>query len=76
MINFRLIVAGRKGPLFTDEAKKLIYQASMGIPRNAVKLCHTSLVLGMMSKVSEIDADIVSAATDHATGAPDEQEDR
>jgi general secretion pathway protein A len=76
MINFRLMVAGRKEPLFTDEAKGLVYQASMGIPRNAVKLCHTSLVLGMMSRVSEIDAEIVSRAADHSTGATDEQENR
>jgi general secretion pathway protein A len=38
LIEFRLRVAGRSQPLFTDEAFNLVYEMSDGIPREVVRV--------------------------------------
>jgi uncharacterized protein (DUF3820 family) len=41
MINFRLSVAGYRGELFddADEAYKVLYTYTKGLPRDAIKVC-------------------------------------
>src|SRR5215217_2782858 len=41
MINFRLSVAGYRGELFEDgdEAYKVLYSYTKGLPRDAIKVC-------------------------------------
>ena len=43
MIHFRLTVAGRFNPLFTEEAIGAIYEASKGVPRTLMVICHETL---------------------------------
>lgn len=62
LIEFRLAVAGRKQPLFTDEAVETIYRYSKGIPREIIKLCMASLPLAAGSRLPMIGADVIEAA--------------
>ncbi len=39
MINFRLQVAGRNAPLIEDDAFLMLFNASLGVPREIVRLC-------------------------------------
>lgn len=59
-IRHRCQVAGRKEPLFSDEAISLIYSASKGIPREINNICDLCLVIGLGEKVSLINEVIVS----------------
>jgi len=43
MIQFRLTVAGRLKPLFTDRAIELLYEASKGVPRPLMIICSETL---------------------------------
>jgi general secretion pathway protein A len=43
MVAFRLRVAGRSQPLFTDEAFSLVYELSDGIPRDVVRICSLAI---------------------------------
>ncbi|MHB8885748.1 MAG: ExeA family protein [Methylovirgula sp.] len=45
-INYRLDAVGARSQLFTDEACKMIAEASRGIPRTINILCDTALVYG------------------------------
>ena len=58
-ITFRLKVAQRAEPTFTDEAIKLIYDNSGGIPRKINRLCELCLLAGFAQKVKIIDEEIV-----------------
>lgn len=58
-ITFRLKVAQRAEPTFTDEAIKLIYDNSGGIPRKINRLCELCLLAGFAQKVKIIDIGIV-----------------
>jgi general secretion pathway protein A len=58
-ITFRLKVAQRAEPTFTDEAIKLIYDNSGGIPRKINRLCELCLLAGFAQKVKIIDEKIV-----------------
>jgi general secretion pathway protein A len=62
MIDFRLIVAGRRDPLFTPDGKGAIYKLSGGIPRQAIKLCLASMILGNIEREPMINAGLVEAA--------------
>ena len=55
----RMLVAGRKEPVFSHEAVELIYEYSAGIPRKVNNLCDISLVVGFSRKLESIDADWV-----------------
>ncbi|HEX9387424.1 MAG TPA: hypothetical protein VF918_13960, partial [Anaerolineales bacterium] len=42
-IQFRLTVAGRFKPLFSDRALELLYEASKGVPRPLMIICNETL---------------------------------
>jgi hypothetical protein len=46
MITFRLTVAGHTGHLFEDseEAYKILYSYTKGLPRDAIKVCFELLI--------------------------------
>jgi general secretion pathway protein A len=58
-IGTRLFVAGRKEPLFTDNACMLIAETSKGIPRVINILCDTSLVYAFSVDAPKVNLEIV-----------------
>jgi len=64
MINFRIMVAGRTDPLFTDDAIQAIYNYSHGMPRDICALGLNVLPLALLRKVRIIDQDLVQEAVD------------
>jgi general secretion pathway protein A len=58
-INFRLRAVGSRSALFTDEACKMIADASHGIPRIINILCDTALVYGYSTGSKSIDNDLM-----------------
>jgi general secretion pathway protein A len=62
MINFRVMVAGRRDPLFTDEALEDIYDFSKGMPRDVCVVGLNVLPLALMDGVSIIGKDLVRKA--------------
>ena len=59
-IEFRLGAVGGRRKLFSNEACKLIEQASSGIPRVINILCDTALVYGFSIQADQIDANLIS----------------
>jgi general secretion pathway protein A len=59
MINFRVMVAGRRDPLFTDEALEAIYDFSKGMPRDVCVVGLNVLPLALVDGVGIIDKDLV-----------------
>lgn len=55
-IAHRLEVAGRREPIFTEEAIALIDEYSAGIPRKINNLCDIALVIGYSRKLESLDA--------------------
>jgi general secretion pathway protein A len=64
MINFRVMVAGRTEPLFTDDAIQSIYDYSHGMPRDICALGLNVLPLALLANASVIDASLVQQAID------------
>jgi general secretion pathway protein A len=64
MINFRVMVAGRMEPLFTDEAMQMIYDYSHGMPRDICALGLNVLPLALIKGIQTIDPDMVQQAID------------
>jgi general secretion pathway protein A len=62
MILFRIRVAGGGDDLFPVESIAKIYEASRGIPRDAMKIAGLSLKLAHVSKERTITPDVVGAA--------------
>lgn len=58
-IDYRLKAAGAAVRLFSEDACRIIAQASQGIPRTVNILCDTALVYGFASSVERINADVV-----------------
>ena len=58
-IAHRLQVAGRSDALFTDDAVKMIYEKSGGIPRRINRICDISLLTGFGRKSEKVDAALV-----------------
>lgn len=58
-ILFRLQKAGCTRPLFDDEALRLLYQESRGLPRVINNLCDLCLLEGYASKSRSVDAALV-----------------
>jgi general secretion pathway protein A len=58
-INFRLRAVGSHYELFTDEACKIVADASRGIPRTINILCDTALVYGFAAGLEKITAELV-----------------
>jgi general secretion pathway protein A len=59
MINFRVMVAGRQGSLFTDAALTRIYDHSRGMPRDICVLGLNILPAALINKSSVIDESLV-----------------
>ena len=62
MINFRVMVAGRNDPLFTENAIRKIYEYSKGMPRDICVLGLNVMPLALIKQSAVIDADIVDEA--------------
>lgn len=62
MVNFRVMVAGRSTPLFTDEAVRKVYEYSKGMPRDICVLGLNVLPLAVVKRPRIIDVDIVDEA--------------
>jgi len=58
-IEFRQKKAGRDSSIFTDEAMKIIYDHTGGIPRKINNICDLSLLIGFSTKETIIDQKIV-----------------
>ncbi|MBF0485098.1 MAG: AAA family ATPase [Candidatus Omnitrophica bacterium] len=61
MIDFRLRQAGLDHcvSLFSEEAKRLVYQKTGGYPRRISLLCHDALESAVMRERMQVDADII-----------------
>lgn len=59
MVEFRLLVAGRRTPLFTDAAMRSIFNYSKGIPREICRLGLNVLPAAADEGMGMIDADLV-----------------
>jgi general secretion pathway protein A len=64
MINFRVMVAGRTEPLFTDEAIQLIYDYSHGMPRDICALGLNVLPLSLVRNQRTVDNELIQYAID------------
>jgi len=64
MINFRVMVAGRTEPLFTDAAIQAIYDYSHGMPRDVCVLGLNVLPLALLASALVIDIDLVHQAVE------------
>ena len=64
MINFRVMVAGRTTPLFTDEAIQTIYDHSRGMPRGICALGLNVLPLALLRNLSIIETELIQQAID------------
>ena len=62
MIQFRLNMAGRAEPLFTDRAMKALYEFSKGVPRPLIIVCNETMHLLADSGRFEADEAEVKAA--------------
>jgi general secretion pathway protein A len=62
LINFRLTVAGRAEPLFTDSALTRLFDFSGGIPRPLVIVCGNTLRLLAEKKSQSADTEVVEEA--------------
>jgi general secretion pathway protein A len=60
-IRYRLEVAGASGEIFTPEARRLVAEASSGIPRIINTVCDLALVYGFSDQEKVIDVGIVDA---------------
>lgn len=59
MINFRVMVAGRQDPLFTDTALTCIYNFSRGMPRDICVIGLNILPIALLNKVAIVDEPLV-----------------
>ena len=58
-IQYRLNIAGRNNPIYTEAALKEIYNYSQGTPRTINNICDLSLVIGFGKHLEQIDADTI-----------------
>ncbi|MCK4639750.1 MAG: AAA family ATPase [Candidatus Marinimicrobia bacterium] len=56
---YRLYIAGRNNPIYTEAALKEIYNYSQGTPRTINNICDLSLVIGFGKHLEQIDADTI-----------------
>ena len=64
MIQFRLAVAGRREPLFTDQGMELLFNFSKGIPRPLIIVCNETLRVLIKSGRFEADKAEIQQAID------------
>jgi len=62
MIEFRLTVAGRKKPLFEQEAVDEIFEVTKGVPREIVKTCMDTLTIASLNNLTTIPKEAVQRA--------------
>jgi general secretion pathway protein A len=62
MINFRVMVAGRTEPLFTEDAIQVIYEYSHGMPRDICALGLNVLPLALIRNLRVIEASLTLQA--------------
>ena len=70
MINFRVMVAGRTDPLFTEDALQVIYAHSHGMPRDICTLGLNVLPLALIGNVRVINADLTNQAIEEVSRPP------
>jgi general secretion pathway protein A len=58
-INHRLGVAGCKNKIFSEEAIKLIYNYTNGVPRRINTVCDNALLEGFLFKATQVDGDTI-----------------
>jgi len=68
-IQHRLLVAGRRDPLFTNRAMRSVYRLSGGIPRAINIICDRALLGAYASDKQRISAGIVRRAARETSGA-------
>ena len=66
-IDYRLRAVGAQAQLFSDEACRIIANASQGIPRTINILCDTALVYGFATSAERINADLVGLVIQNKT---------
>ena len=66
-IDYRLKAVGAQAQLFSDEACRIIADASQGIPRTINILCDTALVYGFATSADWINADLVRMVIQNKT---------
>jgi hypothetical protein len=59
MINYRVMVAGRQEPLFTESALVHIYNYSRGMPRDICVIGLNLLPIAILNKVTMVDEPLV-----------------
>lgn len=64
MIQFRWTIAGGKKHPFDREALNEIYRASLGLPREIVKICDLALLKAFSDDRKTVDRDTISAAAE------------
>jgi general secretion pathway protein A len=70
-IEHRLLIAGYKGPkIFDQDALKLIWKSSEGVPLRINMLCDNSLMIGYAVEKSKIDEGIVNEVIRNLTYNP------
>jgi type II secretory pathway predicted ATPase ExeA len=62
MVNFRLRVAGRVDPLIEDDAFQLLYDYSLGIPRDIVAICAQAMDIALVRGLDFIDKAVMEDA--------------
>jgi general secretion pathway protein A len=63
-VKFRLLVAGRMDPLFSDEAFLAVHRHTEGVCRRINKLCMLALVEGFIRRTGTVDEEIVHRCAD------------
>lgn len=58
-IQHRLMTAGAKKPIFTNEAVEAIHRYSKGNPREANNICDLALLIGFAEGMSSVDAALI-----------------
>ena len=66
-IDYRLRAVGAQAQLFSDEACRIIANASHGVPRTINILCDTALVYGFATSAEWINADLVNMVIQNKT---------
>ena len=59
-IAHRLKTAGRQGEIFTDDAVKLVFDFTRGVPREINNICDIALLVGYTRRLSGIDEKVIA----------------
>ena len=71
MVAFRLRVAGRSQPLFTDEAFSLVYELSDGIPRDVVRICSLAIDNLLATDQEQVNLDVIKQVQEQFERRPE-----